>query len=217
MARPSTGAWNVYESLRIEMTYLLKNGFIKKGCVISSSLSWSNQYGNSSGNIAFQSSYLGPPDTNYIHLIYTLTKDGEKLDRNYKVYLHEQESNLGKGKVLYFLCPVNHSKCRILYSAYGSDFFKSRTAYRHRLYYDCQQSSKISRYNDNYWRIENHLKKLKQVSCCGNRTFKGDLTKASKRYNRLRERQYLMDRLRWSSVGMPRILHQYIKNGGLDF
>ena len=35
MATPSTGAWTVYESLGIEMSYLLKKGLIEKKCLIT--------------------------------------------------------------------------------------------------------------------------------------------------------------------------------------
>lgn len=206
MARLSTGAWTVYESLRIEMPYLLKRGYIKKGCVMHFNLNWSDQRGNASGNISCISSYLNNPGEQYLELIYTLTKrDGTKTHRRYKVYLHEQDSNLGKGKVLYFLCPQSGRRCRILYSAYGSELFKARTSYQHRLYYDCQQASKLSRYNDTYWRIDSHLEKISDVSDSGHRTYRGEPTKAAQRYIRLLEKQYRMDHLRWTA-GMPKAL-----------
>src|SRR4051794_10619144 len=115
------------------------------------------------GSISCVSSYLENDCNKYLELIYTLTsrRDGTKTNRQYKVYLDEVDSNLSKGKVLYFLCPESGRRCRILYSAYGSYLFKSREVYRYRLYYDCQQASKLSKYNDTYWRIESHLKKVK--------------------------------------------------------
>src|SRR5947209_5611959 len=120
MGRYSTGAWTVYESLRVDMSFLLKKGFIKKNSLVFFSLSWNDQRGNNSGSISCQSSYLGTTETNYIELYYTLTKrTGEILNRRYKVFLSEKKSNLGKGKVLYFICPIRGSRCRILYSAYG--------------------------------------------------------------------------------------------------
>jgi|GEM_PF-748026 len=214
MARPSTGAWTVYEALRIEMSFLLKKGFIRKGAVLSSPMSWTNQHGQDSGSIHFKSSYLGTPESNYIELSYSHTYAGEKKSREYKVYLHEQPSNLGKGNVLYFLCPHSGRKCRILYSAYGSDLFKSRDAYRNRLYYDCQQASKLSKYNDTYWRLDKHLKKIQKQARFGGRTYEGIPTKAACCYNRLYEKRRLMDKLRWT-LGCPKHLHGLVAAYGL--
>src|SRR5688572_3387470 len=121
MGRNATGVMTVYEAIRIEMGYLLSKSYIPKGCIISSQLFWSNQHGKQTAKVDFRSIYLGRgPDTNYIELSYKLTYNGEKHDLHYKIYLHEQPSNLGKGPVEYFICPQSGKKCRILYSAYGS-------------------------------------------------------------------------------------------------
>lgn len=203
MPKPSTGAWTVYESLRIELSFLLKKGWIKKNSLVSFSLAWENEHGEETGNIHCNSSYLDKPSGNYLELMYSLKKsNGEKLVRCYKVSLHELESNLGKGKVLYFLCPQSGRKCRILYCAYGSEVFKSRNSYRNRLYYDGQISSKLGKYNDIYWRIDKHLSKIKKITQYGQRTYKGLLTRNSVRYNRLYWKQCKMDKLRWT-VGVP--------------
>ncbi len=214
MGRPSTGAWTVYESLRIELPYLLKHSCIKKGFQLQFTLNWSDQRGRPSGAISCTSSYLSKPEDMYVELIYTFTsnKDGTQTDHRYKVPLCEVDSNLGKGKVLYFLCPVSGKKCRILYKAYDSQIFKGREAYTNRLYYDCQQSSKLNKYNDNYWRIDKHLAKLKKEACRGNRTYNGLLTKKAVRYNRLYWKQCRMDDLRWTA-GVPKSLHKYMVNG----
>lgn len=218
MGRPSTGAWSIYESLRIELPYLLKQGYIKKGFQMQFTLNWSDRRGNPSGVISCISSYFSNPEDMYLELIYTLTsnKDGTPTDYQYKVPLCEVDSNLGKGKVLYFVCPVSGKKCRILYKAYDSPVFKSREAYTNRLYYDCQQSSKLNKYNDNYWRIDKHLAMLKKDACYGNRTYNGLLTKKAIRYNKLYRKQYRMDDLRWIA-GVPKSLRKYMENGGLLF
>ena len=46
------------------------------------------------------------------------------------VELREEESNLGRGKVLYFVCPVTQRKCRTLYT--DGRVFVSRYAFPHR-------------------------------------------------------------------------------------
>ena len=51
--------------------------------------------------------------------------DGERHMR-YKVFIHEVGSNIGKGVVRYFRCPITHTLCRKLY-LYG-DVFVSRKA-----------------------------------------------------------------------------------------
>ncbi|TKK65429.1 hypothetical protein FC093_20170 [Ilyomonas limi] len=207
MGRPSTGAWTVYESLRIDMPYLLKKGYIKKGSQLYFSLNWCDQRDNPTGSITCISSYLNTPENMYLELIYTLKSrsDGTKTDYRYKVYLCEVDSNLGKGKVLYFLCPQSGKKCRILYKAYDSPIFKSRESYNNRLYYDCQQSSKLNKYNDNYWRIDKHLNAIKKEACNGKRTYKGILTKKAQRYKKLSLKQWEMDDLRWTA-GVPKAL-----------
>ena len=56
MERYSTGAWTVYESLRIELSCLLKNCLLKKGCIIQFPFNWSDQRGNASGSISCMTS-----------------------------------------------------------------------------------------------------------------------------------------------------------------
>jgi hypothetical protein len=215
MGRPSTGAWTVYESLRIELPYLLQQGYIKKGCIIQGSLNWSNQHGTPTGSISFRSSYLGGADS-FLQVSYTLTREGEKKDVCYKIYFHEQPSNLGKGHVLYFLCPQTGRKCRILYKAYGCEQFKSKQAYSHRLYYDCQQASRFNRYNDAYWRLDSHIKKLKAKGKGWKRNYKGQPTKAAQRYQRLWEKQNLMEKLRWHPDFVPKAVRGELAKWGLD-
>lgn len=196
----------MYESKRIELSWLLKQGFIRKNCIISASISWKNSHGGDAGNIGIRSSYENESSGNYLELTYIHTdRDGNKTDHNYRIRFFEQPSNLGKGTVLYFICPQTFRKCRILYMAYGSQRFKSRLGYRHRLYYDGQIASKLSQYNDSFWRLDAYLNTLEKRACRGERTFKGRLTKAAQRYNRLYSKQCLMEELRWT-LGAPKSL-----------
>ena len=211
MGRYSTGAWTVYGSTRIEMSYLLKVGYIKKNCIVQGEMSWINNMGQKTAALRIKTNYKPNGGNNYIELDYRITKsNGEKKDFNYKIELFEQPSNLGKGSVLYFICPVTWRKCRVLYMAYGYEKFKSREAYQHRLYYDCQMSSKLGKYNDNYWRIDKQLSKIEKAACRGNRTYKGKPTKGANRYNRLYEKQQWMDEARWT-IGVPKCLKKDIK------
>ena len=209
MGRPSTGAWTVYESSRIEMSYLLKHIYLKKGRIASGNLEWSNQHGKKLGSIGLICCYGSEDNEKFIVLEYTITdRSGKKTALNYRVWLIEVDSNLGKGKVLYFKCPQSGKRSRILYKAYDSDIFKSREAYKNILYYDCQQSSKLSRYNENYWRIDKHLSDIKTQASNGDRTYKGLLTKRAVRFNWLSLKQMKMDHLRWTE-GVPKRLRQF--------
>lgn len=197
----SKGAWTVYESLRIELPFLLKMRYIEKGYVKSFTLAWHDQHRRHTGSMGCTSSYLD----NDIYLEVTYSIPGKDGELKYRIKLCEVESNLGAGRVIYFQCPQTGRRCRILYKAYGSEIFKSRTAYRHRLYYDCQIASKLNKYNDMYWRIEKHLESISRPSKRGSRKYKGKPTKAANRFNKLYDKQIVLDELRWT-LGVPKSL-----------
>src|SRR6476619_2486578 len=105
MGRRSTGAWTVYESTRLELSYLIRNGYIKKNCIGSGQLVWDNGRGQRTATMGFKSSYLMDEDEKYVELTYTVTaRDGQETHYNYRIYFVEVPSNLGKGKILYFQC-----------------------------------------------------------------------------------------------------------------
>jgi hypothetical protein len=134
MGRPSTGAWTVYESLRIELTYLLKHNYFRKGRIASGNLDWSNQHGKKLGSIGLICCYGSLDTEKFIVLKYTVTdRSGKKTALNYRVWLIEVDSNLGKGKVLYFKCPRLGQALQNIYKAYDSDIFKSRSIQKHTL------------------------------------------------------------------------------------
>ena len=136
MGRWSTGVETTSGVKRIELSYLLKNKYIQKDCAISGSINWTN-----GSSIGIKTEYH--KEENYIRLIYTNTDStGQKKDFDYKIQLVTVPSNLGKGNVLYFVCPVSGERCRILYKAYGSDIWKSRNSYRNRIYYPDQIENK---------------------------------------------------------------------------
>ena len=71
-------------------------------------------------------------------------------------------------------------------------------------------SSKPGKYNDNYWRIDNHLNKIEKAASKGNRTYNGKLTKRAYRYDTLFEKRSWMDEARWT-IGVPKSLKKDIK------
>lgn len=82
MGRNSTGAITTGEVTRLELSYLLKRGYIQKSCYLSGTISWTN-----GSNIGFESSLT--KDFRYIRLIYQSTNNhsGEVTHHDYKIEL----------------------------------------------------------------------------------------------------------------------------------
>ncbi len=208
MGRRSTGAYTTGEVKRIELSYLIKQGYLVKGKKTTGILSWTNNDSTISIDTYF---YEGEK---YIQLSYTSTnpKEGTKKLFNYKIDIVAIPSNLGNGEVLYFVCPVSGNRCRILYKAYNSDIWKSRDAYQNRIYYSLQQCSKLDRYNTKYWILEKRLTKhpMKRVY----ETYRGIASKTAIKNKRMWQEMERMDKLRWSPLGMPKKLYGYAMEMG---
>lgn len=197
MGRKPTGSVCVSEAMRLELSFLLKEGYIEFGRKTHKEIFW-NINGIPTGDVAIECSYTD--NEKWIRLYYV--KNEKTLD--YKIYLEEINSNLGKGKVLYFVCPQSGKRCRILYMTYGSDIFKSRESYQHRLYYGTQKCSKREYWNTRYFELKDRLDKL--WSETRTHTHNGIVTKRIKRLYRLNERKKVCDRIRWSTQAMPKRL-----------
>ena len=210
MGRNSKGAATCKEVQRIELTDLLKRKLIQKGKRLSFSYGWTNSNGKDVGNI-WMTTYLGE-DEKYLRLQYSLTnnKDGQKYDYDYKIYLTSVPSNLGKGEVLYFLCPVSGKRCRKLYRAYGYHKWKSRTAYQNRLYYGSQLSSKLDKANDNYWALNRQLEKMEAAKHYP-LSYNGIPTKRQQRMERLTEKMEYWDYLRWQPSSFPAFFKNHLE------
>lgn len=140
MGRWSKGVTTTDGATRLELSYLLKNGFIRKGYDLSASLSWT-----SGSSIGFESFYI--TENPYIRLKYTVTVTSTRQEtyHDYNIHLESIPSNLGKGEILYFICPDSRRRSRILYRCYGSKIWKSREAYQNRIYYQTQLDPKSMR------------------------------------------------------------------------
>ena len=207
MGRYSTGAITTGGALRIELSNLLKTDAIKKHCFCYRSINWTN-----GSSIRIETSY-NTDAGNYIRFIYTNTdREGNKTDKDYKISLVAVPSNLGKGEVLYFICPVTHRKCRILYCCYGSDIWKSRMAYQNRIYYNSQISSKRSYWNDRYWDYENKIEKLEAENIKRRKqyTYKGKPTKFALKMEKLNMLRDHYDNSRWMPESFPLSLRKAI-------
>jgi hypothetical protein len=196
MGRNSTGSITTGEALRIELSYLIKKGLVKKGCQIAATMEWTN-----GSRISIESDFR--KDEYWLRLIYTLTDNtNEKYNYDYKIYFCRQPSNLGTGDILYFICPESGERARILYKCYGSHKWKHRKAYRNRIYYKSQISSKLDYWNDRYWQLEDRIKKLESEH--RNQTYyKGESTKFALKLFKLKMLRNRADNSRWSPSSMP--------------
>jgi len=169
-----TGAIKVGGICRKEMSKLIQWNYFKSYKNSKSSLTWTN------GN-TISIEVVNQLKECYIRLDYKITNNntGEKTKINYKVFIERVPSNLGKGNVMYFICPSTYRRCRILYLTYGSHYFKSREAYRIRIYYDCQLSSKLYVLSERYRTAEAKLEKMYMTNRMKQNTFKGKPTKSS--------------------------------------
>ncbi|MBW7942752.1 MAG: hypothetical protein H3C64_10275 [Candidatus Kuenenia stuttgartiensis] len=207
MGRYRTGVLTTGECKRIEIGKLIKSGYLKKGC-----LGFSQYYWSDGSSITLTGDMMG--SNSHIQLQYSVTSnDGTKKAYDYKIEVVGVPSNLGKGEVLYFRCPVSRKLCRILYKAYGCPIWKSREAYNNRIYYSGQLSSKKDRYNDRYWALDKQLeaerKKRKTY------TYKGVTTRRASRVQYLIDQQIRMDNLRWSIAAMPVALQKIFRKNGV--
>lgn len=197
MGRNSRGVYTIDDGLEIDISYLVKEKLIVKGKSKSSSLRWSKR-GEQIASIGIDTCYT---DTDkFIRLYYTNTDNkGTKTDYNYKISLTEIESNLGRGSIVYFICPSTNNRCRKLYNAYGYQKWKSRLGYQNRLYYDVQIVSKFDRYNTRYWELDKQLTSDKRRAT---NKYKGKKTKRATQNFILKLKRDRMDELRWSSAAM---------------
>jgi len=186
MGRDSTGALTTKECIRLELKYLKDSKLIQKNRQIESVLSWS-----SGAKMGFQSVYTD--EDKYIKLNYYFKSTDQKIQ--YKIRLREVPSNLGKGNLLYMVCPLSGLKSRKLYLAYGSTMFKNIKAYNNRIYYPSQITSKTDRYNTKYWAL---LRELEREDVQRNQQYyNGALTKRAEHINRQYELLDWYDQMRW--------------------
>ncbi|WP_460978990.1 hypothetical protein [Spirosoma knui] len=129
---------NYNDLLKFSLADLKRHGYMIGWC--SAALTWSRN-GNKRAaiNIAVNLSSLWPG--NYVQLDYKV----DKHPMSYRIGLVQVPSNLGKGQVWYFVCPLTGERCRTLYKA--GRYFASRKALKGTLY-ESQTYSKYYRWLD---------------------------------------------------------------------
>lgn len=99
--------------------------------------------------------------------MYVITdRNNQEFEYDYKIQIDEVESNLGKGKILYFLCPDSGCRSKILHKAYSEHRFINRDYYevKHglRIYYPTQKADKNHYHNDRYHSLKRKVDSLEQ-------------------------------------------------------
>ncbi len=202
MGRKSTGVWTADKCLRLELPFLWKNRYFKKGSIISGSISWTN-----GSWISFKSCYK--ENEKWLQLIYTIknSETGCQSDHEYKINLTEVPSNLGKGMIPYFICPVLNKQCRILYGGYDNHIWKCREAYKNKVVYSSQICSKKDYANIRYWAIQKRIdemlsRKYKKFN------YKDKPTRFSKLLEKLLAEKNHWDKERWKLKNMHIIIRK---------
>lgn len=133
MPKPYTFPTLYNEALQISISKLKEWEYLDPKHYKSGTLNWSRN-GNETGSISICVNTQSKQP--YIELNYNF-KD---QPRNYKVSLVSIPSNLGKGRIWYFLCPQTNKRCRKLYLIGG--FFLHREAFNSCMYETQTQSKK---------------------------------------------------------------------------
>ncbi|GAB3330164.1 hypothetical protein GCM10027299_34590 [Larkinella ripae] len=191
MGRNSTGIYTTNNALAIKLSFLIKEDFFIKDKEVYGELSWTNQIGNIVAKIAIRTNYTtgGKPCMKISYKVRN-SISGQISHRDEFVYLESLPSNLGKGAVLYFICPDSGNLCRVLYRAYESPIWKSLKSYNERIYYPIQISSKLEYNSNKYWGLENKLLEMKSKKFI--QYYKGVQTKRSNNFDRvLNKMRYL--------------------------
>ena len=135
MPKPPTFPILYDEVKKVDISFLKKHGYLKPNQTQSGIISWS-RYGEKTGSISISvNTKSAQPfvEFDYKH-------NGEEV--KYNVLLITTPSNLGIGKVYYFLCPHTHKLCRKLYLA--DTYFYHRTAFKGCMYESQTQGKKIA-------------------------------------------------------------------------
>lgn len=178
MPKPKT-----YTSLYNDVKYISITNLKKWGYLIAEQskigvLNWSRD-GVNTGSIGISSNMHIKP---YIELDYKVNNK----EQNYKIDLVCIASNLGKGKIWYFLCPYTQKRCRKLYLKAG--LFVHREAFKG-IMYESQTYSKRSREVNRALAVFVEIEKLYLELEKKNfkKTYKG---KPTKRYLEITKRLY---------------------------
>ena len=124
------------EVLTISTSFLKKHGYFKPNETKTGAITWS-RHGSKYAAISIKADTTGT--RHFVELDYKYNNE----PINYRIYIEYVPSNLGVGKIPYFICPNTHKYCRKIYKV--GNYFLHRTAFKYAMY-ENQTHSK-------YWRM----------------------------------------------------------------
>jgi hypothetical protein len=154
MPRRSTFPILFNDALQLNISKLKEWGYLKPDRVNNGTITWSRN-GNKRGSISISVNTLS--EQLFIELDYKYNNE----PRKYKISIVSIPSNLGKGTVSYFECPVTKKRCRKLYSINGC--FLHRAAHKGIMYESQIQSKSYRMIEKNYGAYFNQVKLYEQL------------------------------------------------------
>lgn len=173
MPKPHTHPPLYDEVLQLQISKLSQWSYLKENNVKRGEISWSssNSYGKENrGKITVLVNMNN--EISHIELDYNYKDE----PRNYKIKLVSIPSNLGTGKIWYFLCPITKERCRKLYLIEG--YFLHRKAFKGCMYESQIQTKKwrkMEKLYGCYFDLDNLYAKLFKKGF--KKTYKGKPTK----------------------------------------
>lgn len=207
MGRTTITAINIYQPLRLELSSLLKNKVLVKGKTTSSIIEWKK-----GASIKLIARWKEEEQALYLSYSSNHKTEHQRQPFNYKIELTSVPSNLGKGEILYFVCPDTGRNCRKIYLCPNTMIFKSREAHPKRLYYKCQRKSKYDRWLTRYFDTQKELEALEQQPY--RKTYNNKPTRKALQIEQLKERLALYE-LRKENLFEWRCYHWGINFFGL--
>lgn len=193
MGNYNLGAARTGSCMKLDLRIMMRFGQVKNGARLCGTIEWTR-----GGKVSFVSDCTG--GNKFLRLMYSIKKgNGEIIEMDYRITIDVTPSNLGKGEVLYFVCPKSYQRARVLYDAYGLGIFAHRDWYKDhlnmRILYNSQQASKQWYANTRYFNLKHEIERLEEKA---HRKYKkvhyrGKLTKDFQRLSKLRQRMKMYD------------------------
>jgi hypothetical protein len=201
MGRHATGIDYTSSAPRLELSELLRAGYFRDRATCSGGWSWSN------GERAEVVTARTGPNA-HLDITTHLSQGGQVHER---IYMHGVRSNLGRGWVLYFICPRTGKPCRILYRAYHSTRWLSREAFSYRLYYPQQAETAWGRHAIREANVERRLHRLYSLRLVA--TYRGRPTRSAIRIAKLEMKLERLNAEGWAPMNMPPSVRRALADG----
>jgi hypothetical protein len=162
MGRKSKGVSKINDAYCIEYVQVAKLGLIhKQPYPVEKNIEWRTEIEYEA--VTIEGTYNATINQNQLKLSYiAFGADGIPIHLENIIVIEEISSNLGNGKVGYFLCPITRKRCRKLYKTEKSNNWQCREAFAERLYYPLQLCSKLDIYTARYKAYNLWIKKYEE-------------------------------------------------------